>query len=316
MPTTSTGTPPGYDNSKRPRGDAALLASVRRDLTWSLARDLLLSLACFLIGVHGPKRVALPLLGGVTARPIPHQATAAGDVLLDLTLAHDMIPKVDATFPSHKLWFISLWMPIATVVFLGALFPLTLATVPSNSPVHNMHAGTCTVLVALGLSELVTQTAKFYVGRLRPNFYAMCGFDADTLACTNWEAMETEARMSFPSGHSSLSFCGLVCLALFFRGRVHSNLASGRGKILTLASFAPLLLSGWCATSRLVDNWHHPSDIIAGSIVGTCAACISYHLWFPRLDSVYAGIPLSVIWNIEDTDYQVVEKSLGLPSFR
>ena len=86
---------------------------------------------------------------------------------------------------AQKLWLISLWIPLATVVGLGALFPLATSAAPRNGAVHNAHAGACAVLVALGLSELVTQTAKFYVGRLRPNFYAMCGFSEETLECTH-----------------------------------------------------------------------------------------------------------------------------------
>ncbi len=108
----------------------------------------------------------------------------------------------------------------------------------------------------MGISELVTQTIKYYVGRLRPNFYSMCGFDKESFDCTNGE-MEMEARMSFPSGHSSLSFCGAVCLVQFFIGRVglgRPMLSSAKRKMLTVLSFAPLLLSSWCATSRLVGK--------------------------------------------------------------
>jgi diacylglycerol diphosphate phosphatase/phosphatidate phosphatase len=190
------------------------------------------------------------------------------------------------------------------------------SSLPNNNPLHNIHAGVCTLLVAIGISEFVTQTIKFYVGRLRPNFYSMCGFDKQSFDCTNGEEMEMEARMSFPSGHSSLSFCGAVCLVLFFVGRLGLGrplVSSVKRKTLTVLSFAPLLLSSWCATSRLVgkgegitlccnyfmmswastclwfpahsyqitakDNWHHPSDIIAGSILGSVAALVSYHIW-------------------------------------
>jgi len=282
--------------------------------------------ACFWFGVHGPKKLILPLMGGLTMRPIPYQMTEAGDVLLDLTLANEMVPKDQVTFPSERLWFISLSLPLFIVIFLGATFPLVLSKLPNNNPLLNIHAGTCCVLVAIGISELVTQVFKFYVGRLRPCFYSMCGFDKATLACTNGVEMEMEARMSFPSGHSSLSFCGLVCVVLFLLGRVGlgrnigSVVASGRGKVLTVLSFTPLLLSFYCATSRLVDNWHHPSDIIAGSILGTVSAFISYHIWFPHILSVQAGVPLSVIRGVSaeektGSDYLLVEKSLSLPVY-
>ena len=268
---SSSESSPEYDNSKQlrreysslyeqARSPSEIISSVYNDFTWSLARDMILSVLCFLFGVHGPKAFILPMIGGLTMRPIPYQTTAAGDVLIDLTLANEMIHKSDVTFPSERLWFISLWLPISIVVFLGSIFPLVVSTLPNNNSLHNVHAGVCTVLVGIGLSELVTQTFKFYVGRLRPNFYSMCGFDKATLQCTNGEEMEMEARMSFPSGHSSLSFCGLVCVVLIFLGRVGYNrnvgtlVASGRGKIVTILSFTPLLLCFWCATSRLVGK--------------------------------------------------------------
>ena len=139
--------------------------------------------------------------------------------------------------------------------------PLVAPTFPNNTSLHNIHGGVCTILTAIGISEFVTQVFKFYVGRLRPNFYAMCGFDKATLQCANGYEMEMEARMSFPSGHSSLSFCGMMALALFFvgrvgLGRVGKQYSMMRYKLSVLLSFVPLLFSFWCATSRLVDNWY------------------------------------------------------------
>ena len=85
----------------------------------------------------------------------------------------------------------------------------------------------------------------------------MCGFDKELLECSSAEEVEMEARMSFPSGHSSLSFCGAVCLVLFFIGRLGLGrpvVVSLKRNMLTVLSFAPLLLSSWCATSRLVGG--------------------------------------------------------------
>jgi diacylglycerol diphosphate phosphatase/phosphatidate phosphatase len=207
---------------------------------------------------------------------------------------------------------------------VGAILPLVVSNLPNNSPLHNIHAGVCTILTAIGISEFVTQIFKFYVGRLRPNFYAMCGFDKATLQCTNGEEMEMEARMSFPSGHSSLSFCGMMALTLFFigrvgLGRVERQYSLARYKLGVILSFVPLLFSFWCATSRLVDNWHHPSDILAGSILGAVSACIAYHVWYPNMLSPYAGIPLSITQQNQDemttvnSDFIPLEKQISLP---
>ena len=236
------------------------------------------------------------------------------------------LSKSDATFPGPKLWFASLWIPFCVFLVLGAIFPLVVSTLPNNTPFHNVHAGVCTILVAIGLSELVTQTFKIYVGRLRPNFYQMCGFDTSTLTCTNGDEMEMESRMSFPSGHSSLSFCGMTVLTLFLIGRVGlgrsivPKTAYGKGKILLLLSCSPLLLSFWIATSRLTDNWHHPSDILAGSALGSICGLIAYHLFFPRVFSPFSGIPVSVqIFEVVaegEADHVTLEKSLSLPIYQ
>jgi len=81
-----------YDNSKNLRRGAESL------LDRDLVINLVISLACFYFGVHGPKRFILPLIGGLTMRPIPYQTTQAGDILLDLTLSNEFIEKSDVTF--------------------------------------------------------------------------------------------------------------------------------------------------------------------------------------------------------------------------
>lgn len=210
------------------------------------------------------------------------------------------------------------------VPVVGGVFPLVASTFPNNNSLHNVHGGVCTILTAIGISEFVTQVFKFYVGRLRPNFYAMCGFDKTTLQCTNGEEMEMEARMSFPSGHSSLSFCGMMVLVLFFIGRVgfgrgEKQYSMLRYKFSVLLSFVPLLFAFWCATSRLVDNWHHPSDILAGSILGAVSASIAYHLWYPHVFNAHAGIPLSAIQQnqqepkVVSSDFMPLDKQISLP---
>ena len=83
----------------RARSPREILLSLYRDFSWELFRDGVLSLVCFVAGYYGPKKVVLPLMGGVNQRPIPYQITKAGDVLLDLTLANDLVPKSDVTFP-------------------------------------------------------------------------------------------------------------------------------------------------------------------------------------------------------------------------
>jgi hypothetical protein len=114
------GLSPSYDNSKNIRRDSSfaslvseqahqtflrartpgeIVSSLYNDISWVLMRGLGVSLLTFLVGVHGPKAWILPLMGGLTWRPIPYQVTNAGDVLLDLGLANELILKSEVTFP-------------------------------------------------------------------------------------------------------------------------------------------------------------------------------------------------------------------------
>ena len=41
--------------------------------------------------------------------------------------------------------------------------------------------------------------------------------------------------------------------------------------------FVPLFIAGLVAISRTKDNFHHVSDIVAGSILGMVCAATAYH---------------------------------------
>ena len=65
-----------------------------------------------------------------------------------------------------------------------------------------------------------------------------------------------DAQLSFPSGHSSISFASGSLIALFLR---HA-LGVPRGIFHSLSAFAagaPLALSTWVALTRIRDRYHN-----------------------------------------------------------
>jgi diacylglycerol diphosphate phosphatase / phosphatidate phosphatase len=154
-----------------------------------------------------------------------------------------------------------------------------------------LHAGICGALTSIGLVEGPTQLLKLYVQRRRPNFYALCRFDLQLRKCTAPLDRVRDATFSFPSGHSSLAAAGMVYLSYFLLSRIVHAPAHSRcvGMWLcryrsTWALMAVLLPYSWCtfvAASRIVDMWHHPSDVLAGLLMGWFGATLSYHYWFP-----------------------------------
>jgi len=152
---------------------------------------------------------------------------------------------------------------------------------------------------AVGLSEGCTVMIKFWVKRRRPNFYALCGFDSVTKKCMGDLEHVREANFSFPSGHSSLICCGMTFLVWYLHGAtgIHTvqHNESSRFFSLTVCACLPMMWALFVATSRLVDHWHHPSDILAGLALGFVTSTIAYHHWYPPIWSAYAGIPRSLL---------------------
>ena len=145
------------------------------------------------------------------------------------------------------------------------------------------------------LTVLITEVTKLAVGYLRPYFFSVCtpapaGSPPGT-PCTPTGVVKNldTARVSFPSGHSSSSAAIAVFTALY---SLHACLTTpvrvGGWKRVSAATagdavrsagliwaFLTLLLP-WCiGASRIVDNRHHPADVVAGWLLGgviaTCA---------------------------------------------
>jgi hypothetical protein len=70
-------------------------------MTMRILIEFALCLGMFHFGLRGPTLFVLPMfMGGMmNMRDIPYQLTKAGDVLLDLTLNNEYVPKSDVIFP-------------------------------------------------------------------------------------------------------------------------------------------------------------------------------------------------------------------------
>lgn len=156
----------------------------------------------------------------------------------------------------------------------------------------------------------VTEVLKAAVGSLRPHFLDVCQPDWQKITCkpngeyvyisdykcTGDELRVGEGRRSFPSGHSSISMCGLLYTMLYLQSRFkwqqkrtapkrqqQQERRQWRKAIVDefywmLEAATPCLqvlilaLALYIPATRVLEHFHHVRDVLAGMTIGAVSA--------------------------------------------
>jgi len=155
---------------------------------------------------------------------------------------------------------------------------------------HEIHHGLLAAIAGSSTSHLITEALKNRIGRLRPDFLSRCQWDASQNACTGDIELILDGRRSFPSGHSSSAFAGMIFITWFLAGKTAALcfnitprsrfLRSRLGRLVVVLS--PLFFSTWVALTRIEDYRHHREDVIVGALIGIFSGTISYLLYWPN----------------------------------
>lgn len=165
-------------------------------------------------------------------------------------------------------------------------------------PIGNVYINCGMFLLGLVITNTLTNITKLMIGRLRPNFLEICKpidnpyttycnsktylIPNKDFQCGNTDFKEVNAsRKSFPSGHTSLSFYSMIFLILFIQ-KVWNCKHMGILKHIIQLSLCSLAL--YVGLSRIQDNKHHYTDVIAGFLLGTLVAIITYVLLYRFLN--------------------------------
>ncbi|KAJ7349442.1 phosphatidic acid phosphatase type 2/haloperoxidase [Mycena albidolilacea] len=161
----------------------------------------------------------------------------------------------------------------------------------------------CTTTLGL-LKSLITAAVfqvwlKWLIGGLRPHFYAACqpniqpgaapsgsGFAAimyDRTICTGDEKTINDSLESFPSGHSTAAWAGLLYLALYINAQLKVMSAHNPAYWKMILMFAPLLGATLISGALTIDEFHNWYDVVAGAIIGTCTALVAFRQTFAAL---------------------------------
>jgi membrane-associated phospholipid phosphatase len=113
------------------------------------------------------------------------------------------------------------------------------------------------LFLAVAVSNLVTEVLKYSIGRGRP----FVGGEANVFHFSHFAGHP--AYYSFPSGHATTAFA----------------LAFAVAALWPQARFAMAVYAAIIAGTRLVLLAHHPSDVVAGALVGIIGA-LFVRYWF------------------------------------
>uniref|UniRef100_A0A3B3X1K1 Phosphatidic acid phosphatase type 2/haloperoxidase domain-containing protein n=1 Tax=Poecilia mexicana TaxID=48701 RepID=A0A3B3X1K1_9TELE len=139
-----------------------------------------------------------------------------------------------------------------------------------------------TFVFGAGMSQSLTDIAKYSIGRLRPHFLDVCkpdwklincsaGVYIENFNCTGDLKMVNEGRLSFYSGHSSFSMYCMLFLALYLQARLQVQWAR---LLRPTLQFFLIAASVYTGLSRVSDYKHHWSDVLTGLLQGAGMALL------------------------------------------
>ncbi|XP_053395888.1 phospholipid phosphatase 1-like [Mercenaria mercenaria] len=152
-------------------------------------------------------------------------------------------------------------------------------------------------LIGFLVQELVVDAVKNKMGVLRPNFFDVCKPQFNRTSCPGYISNYTctgneenkelrSSRQSFPSGHSAFS----MYIAIYFCIYIENRLQIKFSRLLKFFLQSGLVfIAILCGLGRIKDNKHHPSDVIAGYILGIGVA-VFVHLVIGRTFMKAAGV--------------------------
>ena len=215
-------------------------------------------------------------------------------------------PREVETVSAALLFFFAVGVPLLTFL---VFFWLRRGAPHARSEYHSLLLAFCLCVI---LDLLATDCIKKLTGRPRPNFFALTRWqwiDGEAGSSSGqWgpgpeatEADVREAYQSFVSGHTSLSFAGLLFLAQFLFQQlsplsplhIAHSIAVDRKRLSQLSRinnlpslfvpFLPVGLAAWIGLTRIRDYWHFCEDVLGGGLVGTFfAVCIFNYCYLER----------------------------------
>ncbi|XP_003744847.1 putative phosphatidate phosphatase isoform X2 [Galendromus occidentalis] len=214
----------------------------------------------------------------------------------DESLRH---PYHDSTVTSSVLYAYGFTLPIFTIILVETItsrsdvtgilpqFDKPFLTYKVPNLVQSIYHNIWPFLMGAAVQQMVTDIAKYTIGRLRPHFIAVCNpKNLEELCKVPYKYVEVyeceskyseghlkEVRLSFPSGHSSFSMFCMLWIVLYLQKRLTCPCVNVQAvKLLLQSGF--FYITWYTSMSRISDYKHHWSDVLSGMLIGA-AICFA-----------------------------------------
>ncbi|KAK8177542.1 phosphatidate phosphatase [Phyllosticta citrichinensis] len=203
-------------------------------------------------------------------------------------------------------------VPIWAAAMIASLVPIAVFFIVQIRirSFWDMNNAVIGLLYSLIVAAVFQVFLKWLIGGLRPHFYAACKPNVPTSAaqtgnglssimydrsvCTGDASAINDALESFPSGHSTAAFAGLVFLSLYLNAKLKlaANYHPAMWKLIAI--MAPLLGATLIAGALTIDEFHNWYDVVAGATIGSLMALASYRMVYAAVfDFRFNHVPLS-----------------------
>lgn len=189
---------------------------------------------------------------------------------------------------------VPIWLA-AFIAFFAPLVFFVLFQIRRRS-IDDLFTTTMGLLKSLVTAAVFQVWLKWLIGGFRPHFYAVCmpnvaqfsppsgtqfaHYMYDQSVCTGDKKAVNDALESFPSGHSTAAFAGLIFLALYFNAQLKVISAHNPAYWKMVLFFTPILGAVLIAGALTIDKFHHHWDVIGGAMIGTACAFVAFRQTF------------------------------------
>lgn len=234
------------------------------------------------------------------------------------------MPFKEDTVP---FWAVGVYATIAPLIFITLIELLNARLLPLQVNKKNLSLkerrrkfficlfhGVSLFVLGIAITLLLTEIGKRWIGRLRPHFIDVCKPDFNKIVCTIstmkgevYRPIDTganfcngdkknvdQARLSFPSGHSSYSAYCMVFLIVYVEARLFLIRLRYIKPLIQMAAFIAAFIT---ALSRISDYHHRGSDVIGGIVLGVTIALgitlfVGRVLWDYEVEKPYTEFDL------------------------